>query len=76
MDCLAQGLVRWFDIFCLGLMLGGITVVAARALERWSEARLERNKLELDVTLGKALLQMREALEKPISKGGGDAPHA
>lgn len=76
MNEIQQAFIGRLDIFCAGIVLGGLTVTLARMIERWSEHRLERSRKELDLTLGKALLMMRDALDKPKDKGGDNAPHA
>lgn len=75
MTCIEQGLVKWVDVFMLGVVLGGITVIAAQILEKWANQRLELNRKKLDLELGKSLIAMQERLND-MNKGGKDAPHA
>lgn len=61
-------LVTRTDIFCTGLLLGGIVVIAARWAERFLDVRFSINQKKLDITLGNALLKIKTQLDDQVLK--------
>lgn len=65
LNCIQLGVVQWFDVFILGLLLGGILVLIARTVNQWLEVRTLNKAKELDIILGKELLDIQKRLSKP-----------
>jgi len=65
LNCIQLGVVQWFDVFILGLLLGGILVLIARTVNQWLEVRTLNRAKELDIILGKELLDIQKRLSKP-----------
>jgi hypothetical protein len=53
------------EIFVLGVFLGAITVIICQFLEKRLNLWLERQRLELDLTLGRDLQKMKDKLNEP-----------
>lgn len=54
--------------FVSGMGLGGTLVIAMHFLEKCSILWFKKNDLKLDITLGKALLEIREKIKKQDDK--------
>ena len=65
-ECVKQFYLNHWDVFFAGMFVGGLLVVLARALEKRLELWHRQNDLKLNLTLGKAFLEMQEKLnDKP-----------
>lgn len=62
-ECVKQFYLSNWDVFMAGMLVGGLLVVLARALEKRLELWHRENSLRLDVTLGRELLQIKEKLD-------------
>lgn len=63
-QCIAQTFVTHWDVFMWGLFIGGLLVIVTRFLERRLDQHLRKNSIELDLTLGRALIEMKEKLNE------------
>lgn len=58
------------DILLLGISIGVFLHIMAKYLERKLELKIKRDSLRLDITLGEALLKIKEELNKPKTYEG------
>lgn len=56
------------DIFCWGILVGGLAVVLAKWFERFLEIKFSVDQKKLDLSLGAALLKMKTDLDDRILK--------
>lgn len=61
---IGQCIADKIDIFCMGVVLGALAVILAKALERGLNLWLNKNQMKLDLMLGQAILKMKHDLEK------------
>lgn len=59
-------LVTRTDIFCAGLLLGGVVVVLARWVEGYMERKFSVDQKKLDLMLGEALMKMKAQLDDKL----------
>ena len=62
MEEIKTQLVTSFDIFILGLLIGGLLVVIARFAEQFLDKRILMEQKKSDLLLGEALLKMQKEL--------------